>query len=42
MPTPRAPYAAQFRQRMVELVQAGRRTSELAKEFGCHAGSILN
>jgi transposase len=26
---------------MVELVQAGRKPSELAKEFGCHATSIL-
>lgn len=26
---------------MVELVQAGRKPSELAKEFGCHVTSIL-
>ena len=42
MPTPRPPYPAEFRQQMVELVQAGRRPSELAKEFGCHASSILS
>ena len=27
---------------MVELVQAGRKSSELAKEFNCHATSTLN
>ena len=27
---------------MVELVAAGRRPSELAKEFGCHETSILS
>ena len=27
---------------MVELVRAGRKPSELAKEFGCHVTSILN
>ena len=42
MPIPKPPYPAQFRQQMVELVQAGRKPAELAKEFGCHAGSILN
>jgi transposase len=40
--TPKPPYPAQFRQQMVELVQAGRKPSELAKEFNCHATSILN
>ena len=39
---PRPPYPAQFRQQMVELVQAGRKPSELAKEFNCHTTSILN
>ena len=39
---PRPPYPAQFRQQMVELVQAGRKPSELAKEFNCHATSILS
>ena len=34
------PYPPEFRQQMVELVKAGRRPSELAKEFGCHETSI--
>jgi transposase len=42
MPIPKPPYPAEFRQQMVELVQAGRKPSELAKEFGCHASSILS
>ena len=42
MPTPKPPYPAQFRQQIVELVQAGRKPSELAKEFGCHVTTILN
>lgn len=40
MPKTKAPYPAQFRQQMVELVHAGRKPGELAKEFGCHADSI--
>ena len=40
--TPKPPYPAQFRQQMVELVQAGRKPSELAKEFHCHVTSILS
>ena len=39
---PKPPYPPQFRQQMVELVAAGRRPSELAKEFGCHETSILS
>jgi transposase len=39
---PKPPYPAEFRQQMVELVAAGRRPSELAKEFGCHETSILS
>ena len=39
---PKPPYPAQFRQQMIELVAAGRRPSELAKEFGCHETSILS
>jgi transposase len=35
-------YSTAFRQKMVELVAAGRRLSELAKEFGCHETSILS
>jgi transposase len=42
MPNPKAPYPAQFREQMVELVRAGKKPAELAKEFGCHATSILN
>ena len=38
---PKPPYPPEFRQQMVELVAAGRRPSELAKEFGCHETSIL-
>lgn len=39
---PKPPYPTEFRQQMVELVAAGRRPSELAKEFGCHETSILS
>ena len=42
MPNPKPPYPAQFREQMVELVRAGRRPGELAKEFGCHVTSILS
>ena len=37
-PTP--PYPQAFRQQMIELVHAGRKPDELAKEFGCHETSI--
>lgn len=40
--TPKQPYPAQFREQMIELVRAGRKPGELAKEFGCHATSIVN
>jgi transposase len=40
--TSKQPYPAQFREQMIELVRAGRKPSELAKEFGCHATSITN
>jgi len=36
------PYAAEFRQQMIELVKAGRNPNELAHEFGCHVTSITN
>ena len=39
MLNPKPPYPAQFREQMVELVRAGRRPGELAKEFGCHVTS---
>jgi transposase len=42
MPTTKPPYAPQFREQMVELVRAGRKPSELAKEFGCSEQSIAN
>jgi transposase len=42
MPNPKPPYPAQFREQMVELVRAGRRPGELAKEFGYHVTSILS
>lgn len=31
----KSPYSLQFRQQMVELVTAGRKPIELAKEFAC-------
>jgi len=42
MPITKPPYPAQFREQMVELVQAGRKPADLAKEFGCHITSILS
>ena len=36
------PYAAEFRQQMIELVRAGRNPAELAREFGCNGQSIRN
>lgn len=42
MPNHKPPYAAAFRQQIVELVQAGREPKDLAKEFGCHVSSIHN
>jgi len=40
--TPKPPYPAQFREQMIELVRAGRKPGDLAREFGCHVTSILN
>jgi transposase len=37
-----APYPAEFRQQMLELVAAGRNPEELSREFGCTAQSIHN
>lgn len=34
------PYAAEYRQQMVELVRAGRRPRDLAREFECSATTI--
>jgi transposase len=36
----KAPYTEEFKHQMVELVKAGRKVKELAKEFGCHESSI--
>jgi transposase len=38
----RTPYAAEFRQQMIELVRAGRTPTELSREFGCTAQTIAN
>ena len=35
MPATEPPYPAEFRQHVIELVQAGRLPAELAREFGC-------
>ncbi len=40
MPIPKPPYPAEFRRQVVELVQAGRTPSQLAREFSCSAQSI--
>lgn len=42
MPTTKAPYAAEFRQQMVELVRAGRTPEQLSREFKVSAQSISN
>ena len=38
----KAPYPVEFRRQMVELVQAGRSPTELAREFEVSAQSIAN
>ena len=40
MPTPKPPYPAEFRRQMVELVRAGRKPTQLAREFNVTAQSI--
>lgn len=40
MPATKPPYPPEFRRQMVELVQAGRKPAQLAREFGCTAQSI--
>ena len=40
MPRGRRPYPHEFRQRIVELVRAGRSSTELAREFEPSAESI--
>ena len=42
MPRTRAPYAAVFREQMVELVRSGRTPGELAREFQPSAEAIRN
>jgi transposase len=42
MPRTRAPYPAEFRRQMVELVRSGRMPEELAKEFEPSAQAIRN
>ncbi len=42
MPRTRSPYPPEFRQRMVELVRAGRSPDQLAKEFEPTANTIRN
>ena len=42
MPRSRAPYPAEFRRQMVELVRAGRTPEELSREFEPTAQSIRN
>ena len=37
MPIKQGAYPAEYRQQIVELANAGRSHSDLAKEFGCHA-----
>jgi len=40
MPRTHIPYPPEFRQQIVDLVRAGRKPTELAKEFGCSSQSI--
>ena len=42
MPRSHAPYPEEFRQRLIELVRAGRTPEELAREFEPSAESIRN
>src|SRR5262245_23350090 len=42
MPKSRPPYPAEFRQQIVELVQAGRTIAGLSREFGCSTQTIRN
>ena len=41
MLSPNPPYPAAFRQQMIELERAGRGVTELAREFGCNASSMV-
>jgi len=42
MPVSKPPYPAEFRQQMVELVEAGRTPAQLSREFKCSAQAISN
>jgi transposase len=42
MPTPKPPYAAEFREQIVELARAGRGLKQLSREFGVSANAIRN
>jgi transposase len=42
MPRTHPPYPPEYRQQIVELVRAGRRPEELAREFGPTVQTILN
>ena len=42
MPATEPPYPAAFRQRIIELVAAGKSPAELSREFGCTAQIIAN
>ena len=42
MPKPRPPYPVEFRQQMLEWVEAGKTPAELAREFDVSAQTIAN
>jgi transposase len=42
MPKSRPPYAAEFRQQMIELARAGKTPAQLSKEFGVTAQTVSN
>jgi transposase len=42
MPTPKPPYAPEFREQMVELARAGRGLKRLSRKFGVSANAIRN
>ena len=42
MPKAHLPYAAEFREQMIELVRVGRNPAELAREFPCSSQAIRN
>lgn len=42
MPKSRPPYAAEFRQQMIELARSGKTPAQLSREFGVTAQTIAN